>query len=89
MSTAKQSRPIKTDELDKKFDDGKSILDAIEPNTIKSKHSMQRLSIDIPKEIIETLDHEAARIGVTRTSLIKVWLSEKLDALKNIHRASY
>ncbi|MDP2091845.1 MAG: CopG family transcriptional regulator, partial [Pseudohongiella sp.] len=30
--------------------------------------------------VIESLDREAARIGVTRQSIIKVWLVERLKA---------
>jgi hypothetical protein len=29
--------------------------------------------------MIEALDHEAARLGVTRQSIIKVWLAERLE----------
>jgi len=29
--------------------------------------------------MIESLDHEAARLGVTRPSIIKVWITERLE----------
>jgi hypothetical protein len=29
--------------------------------------------------MVEALDNEAKRLGVTRQSVIKVWLSEKID----------
>ena len=28
---------------------------------------------------IDSLDHEAARLGVTRQSIIKVWIAERLE----------
>ncbi|MDX2346176.1 MAG: hypothetical protein QNK11_04825 [Legionella sp.] len=40
--------------------------------------SAQRISIDFPKKVIEGIDLEAAKIGVTGTSLIKIWVAEHL-----------
>jgi hypothetical protein len=39
----------------------------------------QRLSIDAPGWMVERLDREARRLGITRQSLIKVWLAERLE----------
>jgi len=36
--------------------------------------------VDVPAWVVESLDREAARIGVTRQSIIKVWLVERLQA---------
>lgn len=36
--------------------------------------------MDFPAWVVESLDREAARIGVTRQSIIKVWLVERLQA---------
>jgi len=43
--------------------------------------SPQRVNIDIPVGMINMLDQEANRIGVPRTSLIKMWIAEKLDKI--------
>jgi hypothetical protein len=32
--------------------------------------------------MVEALDREARRLGVTRQSVIKMWLAERLDRLK-------
>jgi hypothetical protein len=34
--------------------------------------------VDFPVWMIESLDREARRIGVTRQSIIKVWIAERL-----------
>ncbi len=39
----------------------------------------RRVGIDIPITMLELLDNEARRIGVTRQSLIKVWVAERLS----------
>lgn len=38
------------------------------------------VNVDFPARVVESLDREAARIGVTRQSIIKVWLVERLKA---------
>jgi len=35
-------------------------------------------SYDFPKNIIEEVDVEAAKIGVARTALIKIWVAQQL-----------
>jgi len=39
-----------------------------------------RVNVDLPVWMIGSLDLEAKRIGVTRQSIVKVWLSERLKA---------
>jgi len=73
---------MKAKEFDKKFDEGVNIIDALELS--KSNRSMQkqkRVNVDFPGWMIESLDKEASRVGVTRQSIIKVWLAERLEEL--------
>ncbi|HEY8035796.1 MAG TPA: hypothetical protein VIF37_09430 [Methylobacter sp.] len=44
-------------------------------------HDQKRVNIDFPAWMIESLDKEADRIGVTRQCIIKVWLAERLEEL--------
>jgi len=45
-------------------------------STLKRPNQTQkRVHIDLPIWIIDSLDKEARRIGVTRQSLIKLWLN--------------
>ena len=41
----------------------------------------KRVNVDFPAWIIESLEKEAGRIGVTRQSIIKTWLKERLEEL--------
>jgi len=72
---------MKAKEFDKKFDEGSSnIIDALDLS--KSQRSMQkqkRVNVDFPSWMVESLDKEASRVGVTRQSIIKVWLAERLE----------
>ena len=73
---------MKAKELDQKFDNGDNILDSLDLS--KAKRVMQdqkRVDVDFPVWMLELSDNEASRIGVTRQSIIKVWLAERLEQL--------
>lgn len=42
----------------------------------------RRVNVDFPVWMIESLDREAGRLGVTRQSIIKVWLAERLEEVQ-------
>lgn len=68
-------------ELDKKFDQGKEdILQYFDPSTAPRPNiALKRLNLDLPQWMINSLDRESKRIGVTRQSIIKMWLADKLE----------
>ncbi len=72
---------MKAKDFDKKFDDDKAdIINDIDLSTIKRPNQAQkRVNVDFPTWMIDSLDKEASRIGVTRQSIIKVWLAERLE----------
>ncbi|WP_027148195.1 type II toxin-antitoxin system BrnA family antitoxin [Methylobacter tundripaludum] len=73
---------MKADEFDKNFDEGSDIQNVLDLS--KAKRSMQdqkRVNVDFPAWMIESLDKEASRVGVTRQSIIKIWLAERLEEL--------
>jgi hypothetical protein len=71
---------MKASEIDEKFENGADVLNhfdlskAHRPN-LKNK----RVNVDFPTWMVESLDREAKRLGVTRQSLIKLWLADKLE----------
>jgi len=72
---------MKNKEFDKKFDENKSdIIDDLDLSSIKRLNQVQkRVNVDFPTWVIDSLDKEASRIGVTRQSIIKLWLVERLE----------
>jgi hypothetical protein len=69
---------MKAEEFDAKFDD--DIMGDLDLSTVKRPNQEQkRVNVDFPTWMVESLDQEAARIGVTRQSIIKVWLAERLE----------
>ncbi len=72
---------MKAEELDALFDSGADITEHLDMSTLK-RNGMQtkKVNVDFPEWVINSLDREAKRIGVTRQSIIKVWIAERLKA---------
>lgn len=71
---------MKAKEFENTFDEGDSVFDALD--LTKAKRVLQeqkRVNVDFPAWMIESLDKEANRVGVTRQSIIKIWLAERLE----------
>ncbi|HBA66189.1 MAG TPA: CopG family transcriptional regulator [Methylococcaceae bacterium] len=73
---------MKAKDFDKKFDEGKEdIIDDLDLSRGRRVNQItKRINVDFPSWVVESLDREAARIGITRQSIIKVWLVERLKA---------
>ena len=70
---------MKAKEFDKKFDNGEDISKHLDLNRAKrTNQEAKRVNVDFPSWMIHSLDKEADRLGVTRQSIIKVWISERL-----------
>lgn len=72
---------MKAKEFDKKFDqDKEDIIEDLDlASLIRLNQTPRRVNVDFPEWMIVSLDKEAARLGVTRQSIIKVWLAERLE----------
>jgi hypothetical protein len=71
---------MKAEEFDQRFDDGEDITQYLDMSKAKRpKHFQRRVNVDFPLWMIQSLDKEAARLGVTRQSIIKVWVAERLE----------
>ena len=70
---------MKANELENKFDHGEDLLQHLDLSTARRiNQEPRRVNVDFPSWMIESLDREARRLGVTRQSVIKVWVAEKL-----------
>ena len=71
---------MKAKNLDKKFDEGKSIVNELDlTKARRPKQEQKRVNVDFPLWMIQSLDKEARRLGVPRQSIIKVWIAERLE----------
>lgn len=73
---------MKATEFDAKFDQGEDLTEFLDLSKAKRPgHEQKRVNVDFPIWMIEALDHEAKRLGVTRQSIIKIWIAERLEQL--------
>lgn len=71
---------MKAKELDSEPDRGEDATRALDLTKARRPFQAQkRVTVDFPIWMIESLDREATRLGVTRQSIIKVWLAERLE----------
>lgn len=71
---------MKAKKFDQDFDAGKDITKSLDLSKVNRPNQKQRrVNVDFPTWMIESLDKEASRLGVTRQSIIKVWLAERLE----------
>ena len=72
---------MKTKKFEQQFDEDVDITASLDLS--KAKRLLQeqkRVNVDFPTWMIDSLDREASKLGVTRQSVIKVWLAERLEA---------
>jgi catechol 2,3-dioxygenase-like lactoylglutathione lyase family enzyme len=76
--------PISTEELDRKFDDGEEdILEYFDLSQARvANPELTRVDFDLPVGVLRQIDAEAQRLGVTRQSLIKLWIAERLSTVE-------
>ena len=71
---------MKAKVFDRKFDNGEDITDQLDLAKAKRAGTqLKRVNVDFPEWMVHSLDREARRLGVTRQSLIKLWLAERLS----------
>ncbi len=75
----KRETYMKAKDFDKRFNKGEDISRHLDLTRAKRTNQEQRrVNVDFPSWMIHALDKEATRLGVTRQSIIKVWISERL-----------
>ncbi|HRO57237.1 MAG TPA: CopG family antitoxin [Nitrosomonas europaea] len=80
---------MKAKDFEQQFDESVDITASLDLS--KAKRVLQeqkRVNVDFPTWMIESLDREAEKLGVTRQSIIKVWLAERLEKAALTHPSS-
>jgi hypothetical protein len=73
---------MKTEEFDKLFDEGKDITHLLDMSSARRPNQeLKRVNVDFPLWMVKQLDQESKRLGVTRQSIIKIWLAERLERI--------
>jgi len=73
---------MKAKSFDAKFDKGEDVTGDLDLSRARRPlQEQRRVNVDFPAWMIDSLDREAGRLGVTRQSVIKVWLAERLEQI--------
>ena len=80
---------MKAKDFEKQFDKGIDITASLDlSKATRVLQEQKRVNVDFPTWMIESLDREAGKLGVTRQSIIKVWLAERLEKSALTHPSS-
>lgn len=76
-----KKKSITTEEFDELFDNNEDVTEFLDMKSVKrGAIKTRRVSVDFPEWMIQQLDKQALKLGVTRQSVIKFWISEKLKS---------
>jgi hypothetical protein len=74
--------------FDRKFDAGEKVIDQLDlAKARRVGTAPKRVNVDFPSWMVQSIDREANRLGVTRQSLIKMWLADRLARARSPHSA--
>jgi hypothetical protein len=73
-------KKISAEEFDRIFDEGKEdITPYLDPSSFRRPNQeLKRVNVDFPVWMVDRLDRESKHLGITRQSLIKMWIAEKV-----------
>ena len=72
---------MKAEKFEQAFDEGVDLTASLDLSKAKRVlQTQKRVNVDFPTWMIDSLDREASKLGVTRQSVSKVWLAERLEA---------
>lgn len=81
-------KALTAEQFDEKFDNGEDIsmyLDMTKAVRLKDIDQLstktKKVNVEFPEWLLDTLDKEANKIGVSRQSVIKLWVAERLKAI--------
>ena len=73
---------MKARQFDEAFDAGEDVSGEIDWQKAQRPNlALKRVNVDFPSWVIEALESEARRLGVTRQALVKLWIAERLDRI--------
>jgi len=70
---------MKAHKFDEKFEAGEDLTNDLDFSKARRiNQESKRVNIDFPFWVVDGLDKQAKRLGITRQALVKVWIAERL-----------
>lgn len=74
-------KAARAEDLDVLFDEGKDVSAYLDATAARRPgHEQKRVNVDFPVWMVASLDRVAAKLGIPRQSLIKVWIADRLES---------
>lgn len=71
---------MKEKDFDRQFVESEDITEYPDPSKVRLvRHEQNRVNLNFPIWMIESLDRKASRLGITRQSIKKICLDERLE----------
>ncbi|MRX52027.1 CopG family transcriptional regulator [Paracoccus sp. S-4012] len=71
---------MKAREFDERFEAGEDVSAQVDWSRARRTNTeTHRVNVDFPAWVVTSLDRQAKELGVTRQSLIKLWIAERLQ----------
>jgi hypothetical protein len=71
---------MKATKFDSDFDSDQDVTGTLDLSKARRPlREQRRVDVDFPAWMIESLDREASRLGISRQSNVKIWLAERLE----------
>jgi hypothetical protein len=81
---------MKARDFDQKFDAGADVSSGVDwAKACRPNLELNRVNVDFPAWVVEALDREARRLGVTRQALVKLWIAERLERARRAARVGH
>ncbi len=78
-----RKKSMKASEFDKKFESGENMTEFLDlQKASRPGLEQRRVSVDFPEWMVHELDKVSKKLGVTRQSIIKIFISDKLKEEK-------
>ena len=86
MKKTREPIAIPAEEFDRRFDDGEDITPYLDfSKATRPGRELQRVNVDFPSWMVNAMDKEATRLGVSRQALIKFVMDSHLQNGKPSH----
>lgn len=72
---------MKASEFDQRFDDGEDIIEYLDLSQAK-RPQLQQINLNLPISMLEIIDQEATRQGLSQQAILQTWIAEKLEQLQ-------
>ena len=80
-------KKTKAKNFDQSFDKGENVTALLDKSSARRvNEQLKRVNIDFPVWVIASLDREARRLGVSRQALVKMWIAERFEKVKQEDR---